>query len=267
MPRLLSLGDRVRYDGREHTVATLHGTSVRLIADDQAPSVVLLGHLPASDDFAVITSVGPGRPPPLEEGVLEGLPKEAVTRARWWQRHLTELLTGRPDGDPHAPVRAEYDPAVHSLRQRELAKVAELREVGEDVGLSTLQRLRARFENEGVSGPVDGRLRKSATGTGLADPRVVAAIEKVTDIRKGGMDVHMEDTKDKADTTPKLIERAYAKFLLSSPVGQTSPGGTPTRAMTGEEPTRFMPDGSSLPAHRPLRKVICSRSGMAGWPA
>ncbi len=29
-PRLLSLGDRVRYDGREHTIAALHGTSVRL---------------------------------------------------------------------------------------------------------------------------------------------------------------------------------------------------------------------------------------------
>jgi hypothetical protein len=87
----------------------------------------------------VVSSVGPGRPPLPEEGVLEGLPEEAVTRAWWWQRHLTELLTGRPDGDPHAQVRAEYDPAVHSLRQRELTKLAELQEAGENVGLSTLQ--------------------------------------------------------------------------------------------------------------------------------
>ncbi|MER7983069.1 hypothetical protein [Streptomyces sp. NPDC095817] len=44
-PRLLSLGGRVRFDGREHTVAALHGTSVRQVEDAQAASVVLLGHL------------------------------------------------------------------------------------------------------------------------------------------------------------------------------------------------------------------------------
>ncbi|WP_408995697.1 hypothetical protein [Streptomyces europaeiscabiei] len=32
-----------------------------------------------------------------------------------------------------------------------------------------------------------------------------------------------------------------------APVRQTLPGGTPTWTMTGEEPARFMPDGSSLP--------------------
>ncbi|MFF1451795.1 hypothetical protein ACFVYF_27190 [Streptomyces sp. NPDC058274] len=100
---------------------------------------VPLGHLLASEGFTVVSSVGPGRPSLPEEGVLGGLPEEAVTRAWWWQRHLTELLTGRPDGDPHAQVRAEYDPAVHSLRQRELTKLAELQEAGEDVGLSTLR--------------------------------------------------------------------------------------------------------------------------------
>ncbi len=54
-PRLLSLGDRVRYDGREHTVVALHGTSVRLVDDAQAASVVLLGHLLASEGFSVLT--------------------------------------------------------------------------------------------------------------------------------------------------------------------------------------------------------------------
>ncbi|MFF1451794.1 hypothetical protein ACFVYF_27185 [Streptomyces sp. NPDC058274] len=34
-----------------------------------------------------------------------------------------------------------------------------------------------------MTGLVDGRIRKPATGTSRADPRVVAAIEKVTDSR------------------------------------------------------------------------------------
>ncbi|MEV7020250.1 hypothetical protein [Streptomyces sp. NPDC093991] len=61
-PRLLSLGDRVRYDAREHTVAALHGTSVRLVDDAQPASVVLLGHLLASEGFAVL-STALNRPP------------------------------------------------------------------------------------------------------------------------------------------------------------------------------------------------------------
>lgn len=137
-PRLLSLGDRVRYDGREHTVAALYGTSVRLVDDAQAAGVVLLGHLLASDGFAVL-STGPVRPPLPAEGVLDGLPEEAAERARW-QRHLTELITGRPDADPGTPVRPEYDPNVHSVRQRELNKLAELRSVGEEMAFPTSTR-------------------------------------------------------------------------------------------------------------------------------
>ncbi|MFF7183004.1 hypothetical protein [Streptomyces sp. NPDC008121] len=123
-PRMLLLGDRVRYDGREHTVIALHGTSVRLVDDAHAASVVLLGHLLSSDGFAVV-SVGPVRPVMSDPGALAGLPEDVTDRVRWWQRHLVELLTGRPDDDPHAPVRAEYDPSLHSLGQRELTKLAD----------------------------------------------------------------------------------------------------------------------------------------------
>ncbi|MGW2207324.1 TnsA-like heteromeric transposase endonuclease subunit [Streptomyces sp. NPDC001774] len=86
-PRLLSLGYRVRYDGREHTVAALHGTSVRLVDDAQAASVVLLGHLLVSEGFTVL-STALSRPPLPEAGGLEGLPEEAAQRAEWWRRHL-----------------------------------------------------------------------------------------------------------------------------------------------------------------------------------
>ncbi|MET7288021.1 hypothetical protein [Streptomyces sp. NPDC005573] len=162
-PRLLSLGDRVRFDGREHTVAALHGTSVRLVDDAQAASVVLLGHLLASEGFAVL-STGPSRPPLPEEGVLDGLPGEVVERARWWQRHLTGLMTGRVDGEPNTPVRAEYDPEVRSVRQRELAKLAELRQGGEDNRTYDARELGPCRRQPSGAGP-DGSGRSTTTPT------------------------------------------------------------------------------------------------------
>lgn len=49
--------------------------------------------------------------------------------------------------------------------------------------MSTLRRMRSRFESEGVAGLVDGRRRKPATGTSRADPRVVEAIAEVAGSR------------------------------------------------------------------------------------
>ncbi|MEU3491228.1 hypothetical protein [Streptomyces massasporeus] len=77
-PRLLSLGDRIRYDGREQTVASLHGTSVRLVDDAQATSVVLLGHLLASDGFTVL-STSLSRPPLPSRMPLSRTPSAETT--------------------------------------------------------------------------------------------------------------------------------------------------------------------------------------------
>ncbi|WP_323178097.1 hypothetical protein [Streptomyces sp. NBC_00847] len=128
-PRLLRAGDVVRFDGRLHTVAALEGTAVRLVDEAQSASVVMLAHLLSSAGFEVVTPALV-RAVVSAAGVLEGLPAKAVERAEWWQRHLVEMLTGRPLDDPQVPVRAEYDPAVRSLRQRELAKAAELAAAG-----------------------------------------------------------------------------------------------------------------------------------------
>lgn len=214
--RLLSVGDRVRFDGREHTVAALSGSSVRLVDDVQEACVVLLAHLLVSAGFAVL-SAGLARPVLSSSDALEGLAPQAVERAQWWRRHLVELLTGRPFDDPDAPVRAEYDPMVHSLRQRELAKVAELRARGEAVGLSTLRRMRARFEGEGVAGLVDRRLIQSATGTGRADPRVVAAIEKVVDAQT-----------DRSTVSGQVLRRRVERLLAAE--SGAEPVAMPSRA-------------------------------------
>ncbi|MFD5159425.1 hypothetical protein ACFWMJ_15330 [Streptomyces hawaiiensis] len=119
-PRLLRLGDVVRFDERLHTVAALVGTAVRLVDETQSASVVLLPHLLGSDGSMVVTAASPRATIPAAE-LLDGLPDKAVERAEWWQRHLVELLTGCPAHAPDGPVRPEYDPAVKSLRQRELA--------------------------------------------------------------------------------------------------------------------------------------------------
>ena len=70
--------------------------------------------------------------------MLDGLPAEVAGRAQWWERHVTEVLTGVPAGSPPGTAaRAEYDPLRVILRQRELAKVAELRAAGEPRSLAT----------------------------------------------------------------------------------------------------------------------------------
>ncbi|WP_342456392.1 hypothetical protein [Streptomyces coeruleorubidus] len=270
-PRLLSLGDRVHYDGREHTVAALHGTSVRLVDDAQAASVVLLGHLLASEGFAVL-STGPARPPLPEEGVLDGLPEEAAERARWWQRHLTELMTGRPDATPGTAVRREYDPEVHSVRQRELAKLAELREAGEEVSLSTLQRLRTRFEREGVAGLVDRRLVKPSTGTSRADPRVVAAIEQVVNSRTDEATVSAQVLRRKverllaaehgAGAVAMPSRAAFYRLLEAVSTGRHLLGSARTRRSLGKQPKRMF---GQLTAARPGEVMRSTPRRWTSW--
>ena len=52
-------------------------------------------------------------------------------------------------GPGRTVVRPEYDPAVTTLRQRELAKAAELEAAGRKVALATVQRLRLGYSGEG----------------------------------------------------------------------------------------------------------------------
>ena len=107
---VLRPGDWVRYDGEDHQVIALAGTSVRLRSDVGAESVVLVAYLMASPEFAVID----GAPTPSVEpfGLLEGLPVKALEQAREWERHIVEVETGLPPGPlPGATPRAGFDPA------------------------------------------------------------------------------------------------------------------------------------------------------------
>ena len=102
---VLRPGDLVRYDGADHQVVALAGTSVRLRSDDGADSVVLVAYLMASPEFAVID----GAPGPWVEpfGLLEGLPVKVLEEAREWERHIVEVETGLPPNPlPGATPRA-----------------------------------------------------------------------------------------------------------------------------------------------------------------
>lgn len=170
---VLAPGDEIRLGGRAQRVVALDGTSVRLADVTGAVTVMLTGHLLADPGFELLT--GHGRPLPVD--LAGGLPGEVRANARWWERHIVEVLTGLP---PDAPAGSaphpDYDPARRSLRQRELAKHAALTGAGHKVGLSTLKRLRRRYELQGLPGLIDQRYARAIQGGppgGRTDPRVV----------------------------------------------------------------------------------------------
>jgi putative transposase len=172
---VLRPGDWVHFDGGEHQVVAVVGTSVRLRAPVGTESVVLASYLMASPGFMVVG----GAPMPRVEpfGLLDGLPEEVLAEAREWERHLVEVETGLPpDAGPGVVPRPEYDPAVCSLLQRERAKAAEL-----GVSLRTVEYRRARYVAQGLWGVVDQRATRAWEATGRADARLIAVARQVID--------------------------------------------------------------------------------------
>jgi len=174
-PARLTVGDEVGLRGSGYTITALAGGTVALAGVAGDVLAMPVAELLTDASFAVLTPRT--RAPLPARGVLDGLPAEVAGRAEWWERHVTEVLTGVPAGSPRGTVaRAEYDPLRVSLRQRELSKVAELRAAGEPVSLATLGRMRRRYRSGGLLGLVDGRLTRGAGGA--VDERVITAIEK-----------------------------------------------------------------------------------------
>ena len=188
---VLRPGDWVRYDGEDHQVIALAGTSVRLRSDVGAESVVLVAYLMASPEFAVID----GAPTPSVEpfGLMDGLPVKALEQAREWERHIVEVETGLPPGAlPGATPRAGFDPASTTIAERDQAKAAEL-----GVSLRTVKTRRARYTQQGLWGLVDQRAVRLSAATGRTDARLVAAIREVIDA----------ETDTSTGTRSRLIRR------------------------------------------------------------
>jgi putative transposase len=173
-PPSVAAGAQVRFRGEVRTVGRLAAGLVFLSGLERG---VPLAELFADPGFAV---AGGGSPAPLPpEGLLGALPPGAAERARWLEGHLAEVVSGLPaDAGQGAVPRPEYDPALTSLRQREIAKAAELRAAGRPVALRTLQRLRKSYQSGGVWGLVDGRAVRWSSASGRVDERVAGAVRQ-----------------------------------------------------------------------------------------
>ena len=180
---VLRPGDLLRLGGATLTVAGLDSATVRLADVTGAVIEVPTAGLLADPSLELVTA---SRVPMAPQPALERLPAETVETARWWERHLIEVITGVPPGSPPGTgPRPEYDPARRSLRQRELAKHEELTRAGHRVGLSTLKRLRVRYERDGLWGVTDHRAARRTAPAGYVDPRVVEATRQAIEQETG----------------------------------------------------------------------------------
>ncbi|WP_214367033.1 Mu transposase C-terminal domain-containing protein [Pseudonocardia sp. H11422] len=192
---VLRVGDRVGFDGEEHLVTGLAGTSVRLRADSGAEQVVLAGHLMSAPDFAVLD--GAGLPAVGPFGLLESLPAEVVADAERWRDHLVEIETGLPpDPAPGARPRGGYDPQTTALADRQRAKAVEL-----GVGVRTIERKRARYAAQGLWGLVDQRAARTFDVAGQADARLVEVLRELI----------AAETNASTGTRSRLIRRAVKR--------------------------------------------------------
>jgi putative transposase len=175
-PGVLRVGDRVCLESVVRTVVGFVGTTV-LLADEHG-SVI-------TPDFSLVCSRGVFEPAPhqvgrgLASGLLAGVAAPAVERARWWERHVLEVITGRNPGG--AASRPEYDPQSHSMAAREAAKAAELSHDGDSVSAFTVRRKRQRYETRGLAGLVDGRSTRARPPHGRTDSRVAEELRRVID--------------------------------------------------------------------------------------
>jgi putative transposase len=242
---VLRPGDTLRLGGATHTVAGLDGATVRLADVTGAVIEVTTAGLLADPSLELVI---PSRVPLAPQPVLDRLPAETVETARWWERHLIEVITGLPpDSPPGTRPRPDYDPTRRSLRQRELAKHDELALAGHQVGLSTLKRLRARYEREGLWGVIDRRAVRRTAPAGYVDPRVVEAtrqaIAEETDrstgtvgrLRRRVEQLLAETTQ--ADDRPVMPpERTFYRLVERLAAGRHTFGSARTRRSLAQQP-------------------------------
>jgi len=213
-PPELRVGDEVRIDGAVHTITALSGLQVHLVDVTGGEVALSRADLFTAPGFCVVTQTRASLPP---QGLLDGLPADALDEARWWERHVVEVITGvPPEAGRGVRPKPEYDPQTRTLRQRELAKVAELAAAGHKTPLSTLQRLRLSYAKHGVWGLVDRRTTRQRGTT--TDARVLEAIRQAI----------AEETNRSTGTVGRLRRRV--EQILTSEHGLDPSSVMPARA-------------------------------------
>ncbi len=260
-PRLLRAGQDILLGGELLTVEAVTGADVRLVNVVGTVSAVPLAEVLTDPGFTLASSARPSAPLP-PSGLLDGVPGAAAEQARWWERHIVEILTGLPpEHDPGEAPKPEYDPGRVSLRQRELAKVAELEAAGHKASFATVKRLRLAYEKEGLWGLVDQRVARLARPTGRVDDRVIAATRRaiagetdrstgtVARLRREVARILEEDHG--ADAPPLPSDRTFYRLVSRLSQGHHTFGSARTRRSAAKPP-----DG-------PFGSVTAVRPG--GW--
>lgn len=243
-PAGLTVGEQVRFGGSLWTVMSVAGRSVELIDAVGARTVALIAELFADVDFAVV-SPSARRAPLPSSARLEGLPQETIAKARWWEGHLAEVVSGLPpDSAPDAVPRPGFEPGGTTLRQREIAKCQELAAAGQLIPLSTLQRQRHRYESAGLWGLVDSRL--SPQRVPAADPRLLAALRTAVDGERnrstgtvGRLRRRVEQILAAEGVDPVEVMPARATFyrlVARVAAGRHTFGSAPTRRSLAQRP-------------------------------
>jgi hypothetical protein len=111
-----------------------------------------------------------------QDGRISLLDDTQQKRIRWLEGHLIELETGR---HPEGQLREAYDPDLHNVEERELAKLVELKAAGTEITQRHLQRLRHAYKENGLIGLADKRALRSQSPGAAVDPRVVEAMEQM----------------------------------------------------------------------------------------
>jgi len=258
---VLRIGDRVAFAGQCHTLVAFSGATIRLLSDVGETTVIGLGYLLSAQDFELI---GAGRAQRVDRlGLLESLPEAVVQAAREWERHLVEVEIGVLPGAPVGTVpRPEYDPDTQTVTARCRAKAAELTAAGTKTSLRTVERMRARYRDQGVWGLVDTRSARGSTPTGNVDERVVEAARMVI----AAQTVTSTGTRSRViDRIRDLLEELYGPGAVELPSrttlyrlvetlskGKHTFGSATTRRTTALKPDRVY---TATTAARPGEQV------------
>ncbi|MFD4613110.1 Mu transposase C-terminal domain-containing protein [Streptomyces sp. NPDC058440] len=256
---VLRVEDRVRFDGRTVQVVGLEGMVLRLVGEDGEASVMAAGHVMAAVDFELLDRGWENSPtpvlPPL--ALLDALPEAASGQARFWERHVLEVITGLPpDTEEGTPPQPEYDPAWRTLTEREAAKVAELTAAGHRTSRRTFIRMRQRYEAEGLWGLVDGRSRKPPAevgSTGRVDNRVVEAL---TTALAGQHDLSSGYRKRLMVQTEQILAARHGEGTVEMPtlstfyrlVNRLTKGNDPSGTATARRQRALRPTGPFTPS-------------------
>lgn len=138
--RVLRPGHRIALGPDVYTVIQLNGTAVTLQDEHGELSAVMLGYLLTAPDFQALDATPPRRVP--QDGRLSSLDAAEQDRVRWLEGHIIEIETGR---HPERSPRADYDPDLHDIEEREQAKLAEFEAAGKPMTRRHLQRLRRAY--------------------------------------------------------------------------------------------------------------------------